>query len=555
MKKRFMALMLVSVLILISIGTMAVQAETAEYNLNKKYVRFIGRNELNEVYGTAINWPGAGFEFKFTGTCADVEVNHKTAAAYFTVIIDNGEPTRVELAQGWNVIATGLEESEHTVKLLRSSEGKDGCIYFGKLRADGVPSPTTEPRKKIEFYGDSFTVGYGNLAAAGERKSAANTDNYCAYPSIAARKLGAEASIIAESGRGIAINNSGSLTNPIPIMSKYCDIPASAGEHQLWDHSKFIPQVVSVFLGINDNAGDSESGVENPTELVTTTYKEFITELRGYYPKANIILCSRPSGCYQGAIDNVFAELSETDTKLHRFYFDPCTATGIAGHPTAAEHEVLAEQLVAYINTIDNVWQDEENLDAVSHSTQIAVSGKVPFEYGNKPVTLIMKKKGSDLTDYANWNTNVGYAQQQDIDDEGNYLFKFSFSGNVDEYELLLNQGGKVINETISSNVATEQLVTANMDLVQNGEKAEFTAEILNKYGFSGINYRVLLAAYSDDNSLCSAKLTTMKELGESMSEENEWIDINANVKYVKAYLWNEKMMPLCEDDEVTISF
>ena len=327
------------------------------------------------------------------------------------------------------------------------------------------------------------------------------------------------------------------------------------GEHQLWDHSKFTPQVVSVFLGINDNAGDSESGVENPTELVTTTYKEFITELRGYYPKANIILCSRPSGCYQGAIDNVFAELSETDTKLHRFYFDPCTATGIAGHPTAAEHEVLAEQLVAYINTIDNVWQDEENLDAVSHSTQIAVSGKVPFEYGNKPVTLIMKKKGSDLTDYANWNTNVGYAQQQDIDDEGNYLFKFSFSGNVDEYELLLNQGGKVINETISSNVATEQLVTANMELVQNGEKAEFTAEILNKYGFSGINYRVLLAAYSDDNSLCSAKLTTMKELGESMSEENEWIDINANVKYVKAYLWNEKMMPLCEDDEVTISF
>ena len=257
----------------------------------------------------------------------------------------------------------------------------------------------------------------------------------------------------------------------------------------------------------------------------------------------------------QNLVDNVFNELSPTDSRLHRFYFDPCPAEGIASHPTVANHQVLADALVEKINTIDNVWQDEENLDAVSHSTQIAVSGKVPFEYGNKPVTLIMKKKGSDLTDYANWNTNVGYAQQQDIDDEGNYLFKFSFSGNVDEYELLLNQGGKVINETISSNVATEQLVTANMDLVQNGEKAEFTAEILNKYGFSGINYRVLLAAYSDDNSLCSAKLTTMKALGESMSEENEWIDINANVKYVKAYLWNEKMMPLCEDDEVTISF
>jgi len=392
MRKRILSIFLILVLIFVS-TSIGVSAETTEYNLSKRYVRFIGRNEVNDLYGLAINWPGAGFEFKFTGTEADVYVNYITSSVYFNVIVDGGEPNRIALSTGWNSLATELTEEEHTIKFLRSSEGNNGCVYFSKIRVSGTaPTPTVEGRRKIEFYGDSFTVGYANLSE-GESKSAANTDNYYSYASIASRALNAEASIIAHSGKGIAINNSGTTTDTLPMISKYCDIPSSQGEHELWDYTKFTPQVVVVFLGINDWAGDGSSTIENPTTYVTDAYRNFIKELRGYYPKATILLCSRPTSCYQGAVDNVFNELSPTDNRLRRFYFDPCTATGKAGHPTKAEHEALAELLVNEINSIEYVWQDEEAFEAVFYKTDVIVNGKVPYEYGNKPVTLILKKK------------------------------------------------------------------------------------------------------------------------------------------------------------------
>jgi len=555
MKKRILSMLLILVLAVVSTGVV-VMAEETEYNLSKKYVRFIGRNEVNETHGFAINWPGSGFEFKFTGTSADVYVNYMTSGVYFNVIIDGGEPNRISLATGWNNIATELTEEEHTIKFLRSSECNNGLSYFGKIKVNGtVPVPTVAGRRKMEFYGDSFTVGYGNLAAEGESKNAANTDNYYSYASIAARALGAEANLIARSGRGIAINNSGSLTNTLPMISKYCDVPDSAGEHELWNHSKFIPQVVVVFLGINDWVGDSESGVENPTELVTNTYRDFIKELRGYYPKANILLCSRPSKCYQGAVDTVFNELSQTDSRLHRFYFDPCTATGIAGHPTKAEHEVLAQQLVEKINSIEHVWQDEEILEAVSYKTDVVVNGKVPYEYGNKPVTLILKKKNWSLDDVLNWNTNIAYMEEKEIDDEGNYNFEFSIDENIGDYELIMNQGGKVVNGTVVSALAKNQLVTAKIELTQNDTKVDLAAEIVNKYGFDGINYNMYLAAYKEDGTLVDVKMTTLKKLGETTNTESEYFDVDSSISYVRAYIWDETMIPLSDDEGLSLNF
>ncbi len=554
MKKRILSMLLILVLAVVSTG-MVVMAEEAEYNLSKKYVRFIGRNEVNETYGLAINWPGAGFEFKFTGTSADVYVSYMTSSVYFNVIVDGGEPNRIALSSGWNNIATELTEEEHTIKFLRSSEGNNGLSYFGNIKVNGtVPTPTVAGRRKIEFYGDSFTVGYANLSE-GESKSAENTDNYYSYASIASRTLGAEANIIARSGKGIAINNSGSITSTLPEVSKYCDVPDSTGEHELWDHSKFIPQIVVVFLGINDWVGDSKSEVENPTELVTNAYRDFIKELRGYYPKATILLCSRPSKCYQGAVDTVFGELSPTDNRLHRFYFDPCTATGEAGHPTKAEHEVLAQQLVEKINSIEYVWQDEEMLEAVSYKTDVIVSGKVPYEYGSKPVTLILKKKNWSIDDVLNWNENIAYMEEKDIDDEGNYKFDFSIDENISDYELIMNQGGKEVNGTVVSALAKNQLITAKIELTQNETKVDLVAEIVNKYGFDGINYKMYLASYKEDGTLVDVNMTTLKELGETADTESEYIDVDSSISYVRAYIWDETMIPLCDDESLSLIF
>mgnify|MGYP003313261544 CR=1 FL=1 len=210
-----------------------------DYSLTDDNVRFIGRNDINS-YGRALYWPGTGFEFNFKGTSADVYVNHLTKAAYFNVIIDNGAPNRIQLATGWNSIAKDLTDAEHTVKFIRSSESVDGRAYFGDIRIKGdAPSPTLAPTRKIEFYGDSFTVGYGNIETnMSATKSAVNTDNYYSYANVASRQLGAESSIIAHSGRGIAINYSGSTTKTIPDISVYGDVPTDTDTYEEWDNIK-----------------------------------------------------------------------------------------------------------------------------------------------------------------------------------------------------------------------------------------------------------------------------------------------------------------------------
>ena len=560
MKKKFISILLMLVLTFVSTGIPAVYAEEAEYYLSQRYVRFIGRNDVNELYGRGINWPGAGFEFKFTGTSADVYVNHLTASSYFNVIIDGGEPTRILLTTGWNSLATDLEDTEHTIEFIRSSEGNNGCSFFGKIRVNGTtPVPTVGSRRKIEFYGDSFTVGYGNTETDPEgTKNAENTDNYYAYSSVTARALNAEPSIIAHSGRGVAINNSGGTTGTVPEIAKYAQHPSGKGKGELWDYSKFTPQVVVVFLGINDHFGKSKEActVTDKNTYITDAYKELVNTIRTNYPKANVILCSRTSRSSEALIDNVFNELSPTDSRLHRFVFDPCPAQGIAGHPTVENHQVLANALVEKINSIEGVWQDAESLDAVSHKTDVVVKGKVPFEYGNKQVTLIMKKKDWDVTNFAQWNENIAYLEEQTIDDEGNYLFRFATDVDVSGYELLLNQGGKVINDTVISALAKSQLVTAELELTQEGNRVDLAAQIINKYGFDGINYNIFIASYKNDGMLAEAKMTTLKELSESVDTDNSlYLDVSSDISYVRAYLWDETMLPLSDDKYLPLSF
>ena len=78
--------------------------------------------------------------------------------------------------------------------------------------------------------------------------------------------------------------------------------------------------------------------------------------MREKNPEAVIIACSKTSGCMKPEIDEVVEQMQQTDSKLHRFIFTTQFNGGCQGHPTAAEAQLLAQELVDEINSLGNIW-------------------------------------------------------------------------------------------------------------------------------------------------------------------------------------------------------
>ena len=84
-------------------------------------------------------------------------------------------------------------------------------------------------------------------------------------------------------------------------MIKYADvkIDGSGDTPGEWDYSSYRPQIVSVFLGTNDEHGisvQSDEAVKTQYEQnFSKTYKNIIMNIREKYPMAHIIFPNRPA--------------------------------------------------------------------------------------------------------------------------------------------------------------------------------------------------------------------------------------------------------------------
>ncbi|NCA67793.1 MAG: hypothetical protein EOM87_07010, partial [Clostridia bacterium] len=90
---------------------------------------------------------------------------------YFTVFVDDVQQERIEVESSSleseikdMTIATGLSEGNHSFKIVRQTESSSVLVVFKSLSISG--ELTEKPQNNnlyIEFYGDSITVGMGNL--------------------------------------------------------------------------------------------------------------------------------------------------------------------------------------------------------------------------------------------------------------------------------------------------------------------------------------------------------------------------------------------------------
>ncbi|HRP31819.1 MAG TPA: SGNH/GDSL hydrolase family protein [Agriterribacter sp.] len=319
-------------------------------------IRYEGRVGFDNANAATLYWAGTSATVRFKGSGVKVVLQDERGNNYYNVIID-GKSSRILRPRRQKeeyVLASGLSDDEHTVELFKRTDGKAGMTLLygfelvGKSGLLGIPGK----KRRIEFYGNSITVGSG--INEGDFPGG-HENNYLSYAAVTARHFDAAYTCIARSGIGLMVSWFDLI---MPEMFTRLNPDDSSSK---WDFSRNIPDIVVINLLQNDNAlvgmPDDEQfkkrfGSNPPTsERITETYSRFVKSLRKYYPYAYII-CTlgsmdavEPGSPWPGYIQKAVATLD--DRKIFTCFF-PYKNT--PDHPDVKEQQQMADGLIRFID-------------------------------------------------------------------------------------------------------------------------------------------------------------------------------------------------------------
>lgn len=161
------------------------------------------------------------------------------------------------------VVATDLDPShEYTVTITKRTEPQmrgalstfKVCTFYGfivEASAEVLPCKPA-PGRQVEFIGDNVTCAFGNEGSSSGVKTRFSMKGrmenvHNGYACILARMFGAEAHVLAWSGKGVHSNSADWGPN-MPALWKN----TIASREGAWDMSSWRPDIVIVNLGAND---------------------------------------------------------------------------------------------------------------------------------------------------------------------------------------------------------------------------------------------------------------------------------------------------------------
>lgn len=261
------------------------------------------------------------------------------------------------------VIKAGNQNARHKVVISKSTEASNGTVIITKVDAEHLMDYTPFFAGKIEFIGNSITCGFGNdleIPCGNGSKWYDQHNAYWSYASRTARALNMEFMISAISGAGIYRNwNSDGPTVPEQYENTFLTTDSS----NKWNFASFNPLIVTIALGTNDMSdgdGKQERLPFNKIKFIAA-YKNFIKTIYAHYPAAQLVLLNSPmvSGekgkLLEESIVNIKSDINselKPPKPVKTFFFKPMTPSGCGFHPSIADHEVMANQLIPFIKTL-----------------------------------------------------------------------------------------------------------------------------------------------------------------------------------------------------------
>ena len=323
-----------------------------------------------------LTWPADGLAFNFDGTQAVINFSEVSGSNSLSFVIDNGTQTVIPNLSGNSVSTPTLQQGSHSVVLRRRSEADFGTLTLQNVNVTGTFGTDSVPTRRIEFIGDSITVGYGEDGTYPCTNTAALEDAPATYGALTAGNLSAEYSLIAWSGKGLLRNYVTTTPDTSPIMPElWTRYGALDADNSYTFPANATPQAVVINLGTNDysyqlTAADGSTYAARPP-LNNVTYEQayvkFVQTVQSHYPQANFFLTSSPllSDTYPTAADMqhtsqanaikaAIAQLNSTKVHFVDFPSQPGTedTIGCDYHPGPAEHQAMAAILTPAIGNV-----------------------------------------------------------------------------------------------------------------------------------------------------------------------------------------------------------
>lgn len=324
-------------------------------------VRILGRTYAESPGSLQWSWSGSGAAVSFTGTSCSVHMQAR--GGIFRVTIDGVERSPLDLTSSSDTVhalASGLASGTHYVEIRQKTEAQNCTSRFRGFQIEG--SPATLPvasSRRIEFYGNSITCGYGILDSVASNPFSVKTeDESRTFAAQASQALGAERRTVCWSGKGVVQNYGRDTLNPtLPML--YQRILANDPNH-LWDFSGWTPQVVVINLGTNDF-----SHVAPDSAKFHRTYAAFVDSLHVRYPQTRFVLVDGPmlSDGYPAGVnalsklrrhlDNVVAEVGRRAIAATRLSLAPQGDLGYGAdyHPNLAQATLNGQELTEHLRT------------------------------------------------------------------------------------------------------------------------------------------------------------------------------------------------------------
>lgn len=295
-------------------------------------------------------WPGVYFEGRFTGPSVEVAVD--TGAEHLAVSVDGVRKAELTKSGETRLKLDDLGAGQHVVRLDKLTESQTGSARFeGFFVEKGRALPAPGRPRRIEFIGDSHTVGYGVRSTSRdctEQQVHDLTDTRQAFGPILAGRLDADYRIEAFSGRGVVRNYNG-LAPGEPLPALFPRLIPGQGEPRVAASDPWKPDVVVIGLGTNDFSTPLHPGEAWADEAALRkdyreTYVTFVQGLKASRPGARVFLIAGDTFA-----EDVAEVADRTGAKAVRI--TDMDRGACHWHPSVADQRMMADRLEAAIAT------------------------------------------------------------------------------------------------------------------------------------------------------------------------------------------------------------
>lgn len=341
-------------LLVLNTGCALSSSHTASIAPDNKNIRYTGRIAITHDKAL-FDWANTQIEFKIDAPQLELLIDD--GKNDYNLFIDGKFQRIISTVQDNSVYPVELTEGPHLVTLTKRTGPNFGSGTFLGLRLpDGGKLLELPPRppRKIEFIGDSYTVGYGNegpgLDCAGVYRPYENS--YLTYATMAARELKAESHLIAISGYGAVRNYGDANTTSATPVPFYYGRTLMERDDLPWDFGRWIPDAVVVKLGTNDHSTQPEP----PADVFLQGVHGLLKQVHSAYGDVPVFLLADTA--LPQLVERMQAATQQQLAKGNRkTYFvklthPPKEQLGCDWHPLVSGQAAMSVELVAALKPI-----------------------------------------------------------------------------------------------------------------------------------------------------------------------------------------------------------